>query len=124
MKASEVIGMLGLKLQEKYAHLGFKYKKSDRTVTKHSKKFTYMIVFYSFEGNTKDNIRLDTRFIVNHRPYDLTPGANSQALYYSLWENEIYLNIADDEKIEETYKVVCEWMEKMLIPKMNELEKQ
>ena len=97
MKASEAMQILGLKLQEKYAHLGFKYKKSDRTVTKHSKKFTYMIVFYSFDGNTKDNIRLDARFIVNHRPYDPSPGGNSQFLHYSLWENEIYLYIAGDE---------------------------
>lgn len=56
MNFNEAMQMLGSKLQGKYGHLGFKYKKSDKTLTRHSKNFTYMIAFSSFGGNTKDNI--------------------------------------------------------------------
>lgn len=55
MNFNEAMQMLGTKLQGKYGHLGFKYKKSDKTLTRHSKNFTYMIAFSSFGGNTKDN---------------------------------------------------------------------
>lgn len=54
MTFSEAMQMLGTKLQGKYGHLGFKYKKSDKTLTRHSKNYTYMIAFSSFGGNTKD----------------------------------------------------------------------
>lgn len=54
MNFNEAMQMLGTKLQGKYGHLGFKYKKSDKTLTRHSKNFTYMIAFSSFGGNTKD----------------------------------------------------------------------
>ena len=57
MNFNEAMQILGNKLQGKYGHLGFKYKKSDKTLTKHSKNFTYMIAFSSFGGNTKDSIR-------------------------------------------------------------------
>ena len=53
MNFSEAMQMLGTKLQGKYGHLGFKYKKSDKTLTRHSKNFTYMIAFSSFGGNTR-----------------------------------------------------------------------
>ena len=56
MNFNEAMQMLGTKLQGKYGHLGFKYKKSDKTLTRHSKNFTYMIAFSSFGGNTKDTI--------------------------------------------------------------------
>ena len=56
MNFNEAMQMLGNKLQGKYGHLGFKYKKSDKTLTRHSKNFTYMIAFSSFGGNTKDSI--------------------------------------------------------------------
>ena len=63
MNFNEAMQMLGNKLQGKYGHLGFKYKKSDKTLTRHSKNFTYMIAFSSFGGNTKDSICKDhTRF--------------------------------------------------------------
>ena len=58
MTFNEAMQILGNKLQEKYGHLGFKYKKSDKTLTRHSKNFTYMIAFSSFGGNTKDSICL------------------------------------------------------------------
>ena len=58
MNFNEAIQMLGNKLQGKYGHLGFKYKKSDKTLTRHSKNFTYMIAFSSFGGNTKDSISI------------------------------------------------------------------
>ena len=61
MNFSEAMQMLGTKLQGKYGHLGFKYKKSDKTLTRHSKNFTYMIAFSSFGGNTKESISLTTR---------------------------------------------------------------
>ena len=61
MNFNEAMQMLGTKLQGKYGHLGFKYKKSDKTLTRHSKNFTYMIAFSSFGGNTKDN--LANRFV-------------------------------------------------------------
>ena len=41
MNFNEAMQILGNKLQEKYGHLGFKYKKSDKTLTRHSKNFTY-----------------------------------------------------------------------------------
>jgi len=41
MNFNEAMQMLGTKLQGKYGHLGFKYKKSDKTLTRHSKNFTY-----------------------------------------------------------------------------------
>lgn len=37
MNFNEAMQMLGTKLQGKYGHLGFKYKKSDKTLTRHSK---------------------------------------------------------------------------------------
>ena len=40
MKFSEALLILGRKLEEKYGHMGFKYKESDRTLTRHSKNFT------------------------------------------------------------------------------------
>lgn len=46
MKFKEAVQILGYKLEEKYRALGFKYKKSDRTLTMHSKNFTYMIAFF------------------------------------------------------------------------------
>ena len=68
---NEAMQMLGNKLQGKYGHLGFKYKKSDKTLTRHSKNFTYMIAFSSFGGNTKDSISIEVCYIINTRPYDL-----------------------------------------------------
>lgn len=59
MNFNEAMQMLGTKLQGKYGHLGFKYKKSDKTLTRHSKNFTYMIAFSSFGGNTKDSISIE-----------------------------------------------------------------
>ena len=70
MNFSEAMQMLGTKLQGKYGHLGFKYKKSDKTLTRHSKNFTYMIAFSSFGGNTKDSISIEVCYIINTRPYD------------------------------------------------------
>jgi len=87
MNFNEAMQMLGTKLQGKYGHLGFKYKKSDKTLTRHSKNFTYMIAFSSF----------------------------------GLRDNEIYLDIGNEEKINNTFEIVCQWMDKILIPKMNEL---
>ena len=63
MNFSEAMQMLGTKLQGKYGHLGFKYKKSDKTLTRHSKNFTYMIAFSSFGGNTKDSISIELSLI-------------------------------------------------------------
>ena len=65
MNFNEAMQMLGTKLQGKYGHLGFKYKKSDKTLTRHSKNFTYMIAFSSFGGNTKDSI---SRLIPDEKP--------------------------------------------------------
>ena len=70
MNFNEAMQMLGSKLQGKYGHLGFKYKKSDKTLTRHSKNFTYMIAFSSFGGNTKDSISIEVCYIINTRPYD------------------------------------------------------
>ena len=99
MNFNEAMQMLGTKLQGKYGHLGFKYKKSDKTLTRHSKNFT--------------------------RPYDpygyAKPDINTQPLFYSLRDNEIYLDIGNEEKINNTFEIVCQWMDKILIPKMNEL---
>ena len=64
MNFNEAMQILGNKLQEKYGHLGFKYKKSDKTLTRHSKNFTYMIAFSSFGGNTKDSISIGEIFTV------------------------------------------------------------
>lgn len=106
-------------------HLGFKYKKSDKTLTRHSKNFTYMIAFSSFGGNTKDSISIEVCYIINTRPYDpygyAKPDINTQPLFYSLRDNEIYLDIGNEEKINNTFEIVCQWMDKILIPKMNEL---
>ena len=117
--------MLGNKLQGKYGHLGFKYKKSDKTLTRHSKNFTYMIAFSSFGGNTKDSISIEVCYIINTRPYDpygyAKPDINTQPLFYSSRNNEIYLDIGNEEKIDNTFEIVCQWMDKLLIPKMNEL---
>ena len=117
--------MLGTKLQGKYGHLGFKYKKSDKTLTRHSKNYTYMIAFSSFGGNTKDSISIEVCYIINTRPYDpygyAKPDINTQPLFYSLRDNEIYLDIGNEEKIDNVFEVVCQWMDKILIPKMNEL---
>ena len=70
MNFNEAMQMLGSKLQGKYGHLGFKYKKSDKTLTRHSKNFTYMIAFSSFGGNTKESISIEVCYIINTRPYD------------------------------------------------------
>ena len=125
MNFSEAMQMLGTKLQGKYGHLGFKYKKSDKTLTRHSKNFTYMIAFSSFGGNTKDSISIEVCYIINTRPYDpygyAKPDINTQPLFYSLRDNEIYLDIGNEEKIYNAFEVVCQWMDKILIPKMNEL---
>ena len=71
MNFNEAMQMLGNKLQGKYGHLGFKYKKSDKTLTRYSKNFTYMVAFSSFGGNTKESISIDVCYIINTRPYDL-----------------------------------------------------
>jgi len=88
MNFNEAMQMLGTKLQGKYGHLGFKYKKSDKTLTRHSKNFTYMIAFSSFGGNTKDSISIEVCYIINTRPYDpygyAKPDINTQPLFYSL----------------------------------------
>ena len=31
------------------------------------------------------------------------------------------LDIGNEEKIDNTFEIVCQWMDKLLIPKMNEL---
>ncbi len=41
--------------------------------------------------------------------------------FYSLRDNEIYLDIGNEEKINNTFEIICQWMDKLLIPKMNEL---
>ena len=33
----------------------------------------------------------------------------------------IYLDIGNEGKINNTFEIVCQWMDKLLIPKMNEL---
>ena len=113
MNFSEAMQMLGTKLQGKYGHLGFKYKKSDKTLTRHSKNFTYMIAFSSFGGNTKDSISIEVCYIINTRPYDpygyAKPDANTQPLFYSLRDNEIYLDIGNEEKIDIAFEVVCQY---------------
>lgn len=125
MKFNEAIQILGNKLQEKYGYLGFKYKKSDKTLIRHSKNFTYMIAFSSFSGNTKDSISIEVCYIINTRPYDPYGYAkldiNTQPLFYSLRNNEIYLDIGNEEKIDNTFEIICQWTDKLLIPKMNEL---
>lgn len=125
MNFNEAMQMLGGKLQVKYGHLGFKYKKSDKTLTRHSKKFTYMIAFSSIGGNTNDSISIEVCYIINARPYDpysyAKPDINTQPLFYSLRDNEIYLDIGNEEKIDYTFEIVCQWMDKLLIPKMNVL---
>ena len=67
MNFNEAMQILGNKLQEKYGHLGFKYKKSDKTLTRHSKNFTYMIAFSSFGGNTKDSISIEVVIVAGMR---------------------------------------------------------
>ena len=123
MNFNEAMQMLGSKLQGKYGHLGFKYKKSDKTLTRHSKNFTYMIAFSSFGGNTKDSISIEVCYIINTRPYDpygyAKPDINTQPLFYSLRDNEIYLDIGNEEKIDNAFEIVCQWMDQLLIPKMN-----
>ena len=125
MNFNEAMQMLGNKLQGKYGHLGFKYKKADKTLTRHSKNFTYMIAFSSFGGNTKDSISIEVCYIINTRPYDpygyAKQDLNTQPLFYSLRDNEIYLDIGNEEKIDNTFEIVCQWMDKLLIPKVNEL---
>ena len=69
MNFNEAMQMLGNKLQGKYGHLGFKYKKSDKTLTRHSKNFTYMIAFSSFGGNTKDSISIEEPDYGNNYKY-------------------------------------------------------
>ena len=49
------------------------------------------------------------------------PDINTQPLFYSLRDNEIYLDIGNEGKINNTFEIVCQWMDKLLIPKMNEL---
>ena len=49
------------------------------------------------------------------------PDINTQPLFYSLRDNEIYLDIGNEEKIDNAFEIVCQWMDQLLIPKMNEL---
>ena len=53
MNFNEAMQMLGTKLQGKYGHLGFKYKKSDKTLTRHSKNFTYCRCGYAHPGGCR-----------------------------------------------------------------------
>lgn len=71
MNFNEAMQMLGTKLQGKYGHLGFKYKKSDKTLTRHSKNFAYMIAFSSFGGNTKDSISIEVCYIQKQKALTL-----------------------------------------------------
>ena len=84
-----------------------------------------MIVFSSFVGNTKDSISIEVCYIINTRPYNpygyAKSGINTQPLFYSLRDNEVYLDIGNEEKINNTFEIVCQWTDKLLIPKMNEL---
>lgn len=121
MKFKEAVQILGYKLEEKYRALGFKYKKSDRTLTMYSKNFTYMIAFFSFSGNTNEKIDVDVCYIINRRPYDPSPDADSQVLYHSLWNKGVYLDIANEEKIDTAYTIICKWTDKILIAKLDEL---
>ena len=63
MNFNEAMQILGNKLQEKYGHLGFKYKKSDKTLTRHSKNFIYMIAFSSFGREHKGKQIFDNQSI-------------------------------------------------------------
>ena len=67
----------------------------------------------------------DSCYIINTRPYDpygyAKPDINTQPLFYSLRDNEIYLDIGNEEKIDNTFEIICQWMDRLLIPKMNEL---
>ena len=42
-----------------------------------------------------------------------------------MMDDEIFsffrLDIGNEEKIDNTFEIVCQWMDKLLIPKMNEL---
>ena len=70
-------------------------------------------------------VSIEVCYIINTRPYDpygyAKPDINTQPLFYSLRDNEIYLDIGNEEKINNTFEIVCQWMDKILIPKMNEL---
>ena len=60
--------------------------------------------------------------VYKRQPYGYAkPDINTQPLFYSLRDNEIYPDIGNEEKIENTFEIVCQWMDKLLIPKMNEL---
>lgn len=84
MNFNEAMQMLGTKLQGKYGHLGFKYKKSDKTLTRHSKNFTYMIAFSSFGGNTKDIINLPHPTSAKHPRMPLSDRAAQFAPFAAL----------------------------------------
>lgn len=65
-------------------------------MTKKTERYTHNIYFIGFSGNTKDNIRVDVRFVINKVSYDYTDVGQKK-----------WLNIANEEHINESFTIIC-----------------
>ena len=118
MNFNEAMQMLGNKLQGKYGHLGFKYKKSDKTLTRHSKNFTYMIAFSSFGGNTKDNLTIHgERYCVLG---EFWKEADGDQLLLRPGEETIWYYAHEQDKVKRLCNDMAELLEKKLARYLNE----
>lgn len=52
-------------------------------MTKKTERYTHNIYFIGFSGNTKDNIRVDVRFVINKVSYDYTDVGQKKMAKYS-----------------------------------------
>lgn len=121
MEFRNTVNILGNRLEEKYSSLGFKYKKDERVLEMESENFTYLVAFFSFGFKTSQRMDLDVCYIINRRPFDPRQSEDHQLLNHSLWNNEIFLDIANEEKLEEAYNIICKHMDEIMIPKIKEL---
>ena len=115
MKASEAMFELAKLLENKYPD--FKYKKSQKYLEKKTKKYSYLIAFFSFYWNTKENVALDVCFIANNIE------SASQAFYKSLWKEWIYYNVSTNELILEVFENICKHIETDFLVEIEKLEK-
>ena len=115
MKASEAMFELAKLLENKYPD--FKYKKSQKYLEKKTKKYIYLIAFFSFYWNKKENVALDVCFIANNIE------SASQAFYKSLWKEWIYYNVSTNELILEVFENICKHIETDFLVEIEKLEK-
>ncbi|MHC6202755.1 hypothetical protein ACYULU_06135 [Breznakiellaceae bacterium SP9] len=122
MKANDAFEIIGNRLENDYIALTFKYSKSNKSVKKSTKRFSYNIFMSSFSGNIPDKeLGLDVAFTILDKTLIDT---NPQLFYIDLWNRGNYYNVATEPLLNTVYIDLKIKIEKYLIPFIEKLEEK